>query len=98
MAIRQTHQLSLGLMQGSGFLGRAYTLTGRAAEACAYLERVAEQTPPDLRGLREMSRCDVALGEAYLHEGQKDRAGVAAGRAWDEAVRLGARGYQAWVQ
>ena len=76
-------------------LGRAYTLSGRRADAVPLLERSVEQGP-STGWVAADSLWTVWLGEAYLDAGRVDDAMSLAERALDLSRKRKARGFQAW--
>jgi tetratricopeptide (TPR) repeat protein len=85
----------LGVPRVASFLGAAYTLAGRTAEALPLLEQAVEQ---DI-AMHFMSdaRLGIWLGEAYLSAGRLDKAGAQAQSALEFSRAHQARGHEAYA-
>lgn len=80
----------------AGILGYARVLSGRPDLAVPLLEEAIE--PRFLKNFPEGSGYPfVWLGEAYLANGQPDKAAAAGERALDIARKQGERGHEAWA-
>ena len=80
----------------ASFLGSAYVLAGRVAEALPLLERVVEQT--DAMGIVSAHVLGVIpLGEGYLRAGRIDEALTMLGMRLRFAASIKQRGHQAWA-
>jgi tetratricopeptide (TPR) repeat protein len=93
----QTQNTRMARAMVAGYLGRAYTLSNRPADAIAILKEAIE----DAFGMEFM--VDQALrlahlGEAYLHAGNIDQATATAHRALDSALHYREDGAHAWAE
>lgn len=93
----QTQNTRMARTLVAGYLGRAYTLSNRPADAIEVLKEAVD----DAFGMEFM--VDQALrlahlGEAYLRAGQHDLAASAAHRALDSALHYRESGAQAWSE
>jgi len=93
----ETQNLRMARAMVAGYLGRAYTLSNRPADAIALLKDVID----DAFGMEFMvdqALRLVHLGEAYLYAGYTDQAAAAAHRALDSALHYREGGAQAWTE
>jgi tetratricopeptide (TPR) repeat protein len=79
----------------AAWLGYAYALSGRLAEAVALLEEALAD--PSATGVANHSLFLAYLGEAHLLAGRREDALTVARRALDLAHRQKERGNEAWV-
>ena len=81
----------------AGYLGRAYTLSNRAADAIAILNQAID-TAAAMQLMVDQPIRLVHLGEAYLHTGWTERATSIAHLALRSAQDYNQRGAGAWTQ
>jgi tetratricopeptide (TPR) repeat protein len=78
----------------AGVLGRAYSLTGRSADAIALLEEAVARAAANNRANQAL--WNSFLSEAYLQAGRIDDAETAAHRGIEGARERGEKGDEAW--
>jgi tetratricopeptide (TPR) repeat protein len=81
----------------AGYLGRAYTLSNRAADAIAILNEAVD-TAAGMELMVDQPIRLVHLSEAYLHAGQTEQAASIAHLALQSAQDYNQRGAGAWTQ
>jgi class 3 adenylate cyclase/tetratricopeptide (TPR) repeat protein len=87
---------TLGFHGVASFLGAAYVLAGRVADALPLLERVVEQT--DAKGvIADHVLGVIPLGEGYLRAGRIDDALHQARHAAEVCRQHQQRGHEAWA-
>jgi predicted ATPase len=92
----QVAHLRVAVPRVASYLGAAYALAGRTAEALPLLEQAVEQTVA--MGLMRDHALRVALlSEAYLLAGRLDEAGTQAQRALDFSRAHQERGHEAYA-
>ena len=80
----------------AGYLGRAYTLSNRAADAIVILNQAVD-TAPSMELMVDQPIRLVHLSEAYLHTGQMEQAASIAHLALQSAQDYNQRGADAWT-
>jgi tetratricopeptide (TPR) repeat protein len=90
MGMCQEADLSLWFLEMAGYLGEAYTLGGRIADAVLLLTQALAQATPG-EGVRHQVHCRLALGQAHLLAGRLEEAQALA----EQALTL-ARAHQEW--
>ena len=93
----QTQNTRMARAMTAGYLGRAYTLSNRPADAIAILKEAIDDSF-GMEFMVDQSLRLAHLGEAYLHAGYVDQAAAAAHRALDSALHYRECGAQAWAE
>ena len=81
----------------AGYLGRAYTLSNRTGDAIAILKEAIDAAA-GMEFMVDQAMRLVHLSEAYLHDGQVERATGVAHLALQNAADHNQRGTGAWTQ